>query len=564
MPFLQKLKNDSVYCENMYSEAPYTEAALMCNICGQDVLDYNGYMFRYKDTPKTIFEAMRDKGYYTYTTSYEPQCHPSSVKRGIDEYEYMFGYDPAALWSYRLSHFSGLYKCNEITEADYKVVCEIVEDNINSWLEWLIDLKEAKTTTNMIRDNALDFDVEGVLSAVRDEQAKFLSDKQKYVNSMFIKGTSHKFFQIGGFKQNNKAKNRKKMKLISNKMLKHTKKRIRKMNYKLNKRNCKGFTKGAKTKLVECVKKPSVVSLKNFAKALLGTINVLFDTDLNERMNSNYDCFKDGPSCRTHIDHFIEWTKQYNNEKPYFAFLHVNDVHNPEVFFTYDSDDEKLIEKELLDANELLDKIPSDYYGNLTHDLSLKYIDSVIEYLFTELADNNLKDNTLVVLCADHGFSFAGNPMRDSYVVNLFLENYNIPFFITGTEHKNVCIEALCQSKDIPATICDLVDGIIPLEFSGKSVLRGEGYENVIIEYCGGGCPDIHRRELKIAAFNSHWFVGTLGKLDEKLNVTEVYDLKLDPLQYNNLAKSIDWNSVDEIVTLLATIKNRRESIRAK
>ena len=44
MPFLEELKKDAVYCENMYSQAPYTEAALMNLYCGQDVLENGGYM----------------------------------------------------------------------------------------------------------------------------------------------------------------------------------------------------------------------------------------------------------------------------------------------------------------------------------------------------------------------------------------------------------------------------------------------------------------------------------------------------------------------------------------
>ena len=560
MPFFNSLKKRAFYCENMYSEAPYTEAALMSSICGQDVLDYGGYMFRFKQTPLTLFEAMHNNGYYVYTTSYEPQCHPSSVKRGIDEYQYMFGFDPAALWSYRFSHFASLYKRNELTEEDYETVSEILKDNLDAWIEWLEDLINGCKTTEMIGDNSKNFDAASALKAVEREQKHFLNDRIEYIHTLLQKGKAHSLFKIGGFPQNNKAKNRANM-AYNSKSLKLLRKRIRKMDYELNKKNCKGYKKGPRNRFKELLKSPSLLNLKNYVKALQGSINVLYDLDLNKRVTKNYDAFKDGPSFRTHIDTFIKWAKGYDNKKPFFALLHVNDVHNPEEFFTYDSDDRELIASEIKDANELLDEIPGDYYGSLTHDLSLRYIDGVIKYLYDQLKENNLSDDTIVAICADHGFSFSGNPVRDSYVVNLYLENYNIPFLVTGTEYCGVKIDEMCQSKDIPPTICDLSKGEIPSVFSGRSVLARRSYDNLIIEYCGGGCPDILRREIKLASYDSKWFVGTLGKIKDDTCITEVYDLENDPLQYNNLAKTKNWKSEECVKALLSRIELRKKHI---
>ena len=70
------------------------------------------------------------------------------------------------------------------------------------------------------------------------------------------------------------------------------------------------------------------------------------------------------------------------------------------------------------------------------------------------------------------------------------------------------------------------------------------------------------RRELKLAAFDKSYFVGTLCKLDEPLSedkVTEIYDLKKDPKQFNNLRnKKYDEKQVER---LLNHIQNRRLEI---
>ena len=83
------------------------------------------------------------------------------------------------------------------------------------------------------------------------------------------------------------------------------------------------------------------------------------------------------------------------------------------------------------------------------------------------------------------------------------------------------------------------------------------------IEYCGGGCPDLTRRELKIAAFDKSHFVGTLCSLNDELSmdyVTEIYDLDEDPKQLRNLRnKSYDKNAVD---ALLRHIEQRRAAIK--
>ena len=45
-PFLSKLRNESISGDKMYSEAPYTEAALMSLLASVDTMDNGGYMER--------------------------------------------------------------------------------------------------------------------------------------------------------------------------------------------------------------------------------------------------------------------------------------------------------------------------------------------------------------------------------------------------------------------------------------------------------------------------------------------------------------------------------------
>ena len=561
MPFLSELKKKGIYCDNMFSQAPYTEAAVMNLYCGQDVLHNNGYLFRFRDAKSTIFEEMKKAGYITYFNSYQPQCHPSSVRRGIDYIYYNVGYDQGALWSYRLQHYSEQLKIGQLNSKDMEVLKEIFNDNFSEWLHFIDDLLSKDESTNMIIDNAPSYDPENVKKRVTDEYTLYKLDCKKYIKDVLSTGPSHRLFQIPAYVQNGKIKNREHIDQIRTEMLPLFK-RIQSMNIRLNIRNAKGLLKGPIRKFGQMLRHPNKSSFKKFLKSGFLFVNEIKDIDLFQRIDEDCDLFKNAPSGKTHVDHYLKWSEQHVADGKHFACIHIDDIHNPEVFFTYDSDDMDLVHQEMLEAENVLDAIPKSYYGSITHDLSLRYIDNLLRYLYGELEKRGMLDDLCISICADHGFSFSGNPLRDSFVINLYLENYNIPCVITGCglEHKE--IKNLRTSKDIPATICKLATGTIPQGFSGHSLTENFDYPEVQIEYCGGGCPDLSRRELKIAAFDKTYFVGTLCTLREKLegdHITEIYDLVIDPKQLHNLRHGrYDEKKVNH---LLRHIEDRRVEI---
>ena len=88
-------------------------------------------------------------------------------------------------------------------------------------------------------------------------------------------------------------------------------------------------------------------------------------------------------------------------------------------------------------------------------------------------------------------------------------------------------------------------------------------YPEVQIEYCGGGCPDLSRREIKIAAFDKTYFVGTLCTLSDELvenKITEIYDLLEDPRQLHNL-RQLKYDK-EKVRKLLKFIEKRRKEIQ--
>lgn len=559
MPYLDQLSKQGVCCENMFSQAPYTEAAVMDIYCGQNVLDKGGYLKRFKYAKKTIFEAMKENGYITYYNSYQPQCYPSTLRRGIDYVYYNVGFDLGALWSYRLYHYSSLLNDGELTEDDKNNLIDIFDDNFEEWLLFVRNLMDDDESCSLIRGNDRDYNPQVVYSQVENEYSQYNDNKLEYIYSVLRKGLNHPIYKIPAYVQNNKIKDRSKLNEITE-LFKPLLKDIRRLDLKLNVANNQGFTRGIFRKFKEFCKKPSKTSYKNFLKSLYIVANVLVDLDIYQRIGDNLDEFKNAPSAKMHIDHYIKWATR-NNTEPHFACIHVDDIHNPEEFFTYDSEDLDLLKREKESAQDYLNHIRKDYKGSITHDLSLKYIDSVIKYLVDAMKAKNIFDNTIICITADHGFSFAGYPLRDSFVTNLYLENYRVPFVVVNSGLPAKRIDKICITKDIPSTIIDIAEQKSDPSFVGHSILSDYQYERSMIEYCGGGCPDLTRRELKIASFDSHYFVGSLCSLKDDFEwtkVTEVYDLIKDPYQLNNIRQTVDKDTISKYYY---DIKNRHDEL---
>ena len=114
------------------------------------------------------------------------------------------------------------------------------------------------------------------------------------------------------------------------------------------------------------------------------------------------------------------------------------------MFFSYDTTNREILDKEFDNINKYLDSIDKKYKGSITSDLSINYCDYIIENIFKKLEELNQLDNTCVVITADHGFSFRICPVREAYVNTNYKENYNVPFLIYSKDLKTKKINGFC------------------------------------------------------------------------------------------------------------------------
>lgn len=538
-PFLYSLRDKSISGDKMYSEAPYTEAALMSLLGSIDTMDNGGYMERMKNT-KSVLEVLKENGYKVFFNNYYPSIYPSYMVKGYDERRYIEGFQFMHLWDYRFKYFSKLYLDNNLSNKEKKMLEDMLLDNFKGWLLYLEKIKHNDIETEMLNGNIDITNIDNDIKLVRREYNKFIKNKSEYLNDLFNMGEEHTLFKINNYKMTDKIHNDSVRDEVKNRYY-DTFKRIDELNFKRNVfNNSFPFIKFFKSLI-----KGDINTAKGLAA---GFKNSLFDKDLYERIEGNYDLFKVQRSFHTVSNNFFKWLDK-NKDSTWMSYIHIDDAHFNENFFTYDTDDLDLLDEEFKRINKYLDNLPRDYKGSITYDLSLMYCDNVIKNIFKYLEDNNLLDNTAVVVTADHGFSYYFSPVRERYVISNYKENYNVPFIIYSSDIKGRMISGFCATKDIPATLVSLAGQKVPKYFKGKSLLSYNGEDYALLEYMGGGCPDIKRRPINLGVRTDNYSVVLNLYIDKEFcdrELVEVYDLKRDKYEHNNLKNKKNINLMIE------------------
>lgn len=535
MPFLDKLREEGLTCSNMYSEAPYTEAALVSLLCGVDTLKKGSYIKKLYGK-ETIMETFKKNGYETFSNCVQPLVYPSYSYQGLTDEYYNICYDFETLWSYRLDFYSKEYKEKGLDDKTLNVIADLLDDNFKTWINFLESLRDNKKITSFIYKYIEVDSVKETLGKVENEYKIFKNDKINYVKKLLESAKEHSLFKIEAYSLTKKMTPENMLKVY-----KRYKKIIRKMLYKNMYYNLKN------NKLVLAPKKER--------KALISAyINAIYNRFLHSKIDYKIKSKKAAPSMDTTINHFEDWLLKRKNDKPYFAYIHVDDCHRPEIFYTYDTDDFNKLDEEFANINNYMNNLPKEYRGNLSYDVSLQYADTCIKRLYNFLEEHNMLDNVNIAICADHGSSYTFDPYRSNYVNNVHRENYNMPFVLWNKSMKHQEVKELYNTKDIPATILDLNNIKIPKEYDGISIFKNKGREYVLLENVWGGCPDYNLRDIVLGIRNKKYLVVmdlNINKEFEDGKLKAVYDLKIDKEELHDLKDTIDRSVISKELNII-------------
>ena len=261
-------------------------------------------------------------------------------------------------------------------------------------------------------------------------------------------------------------------------------------------------------------------------------------------------------------DTFVIFLREKGKDKPYFAYIHLDDCHRQEFFYTYDTNDFNKLDEEFKAIENYMHKLPKNYRGNLSYDVSLQYADICLRRLYTFLAEHKMLDNLNIFICADHGSSYTFDPYRKNYVNNEHRENYNMPFVIWSKDLKPEVINGMYNTKDIPATMLAMNNLSIPKTYDGMSILNNKPRDYVLLENVCGGCPDYNLRDFMLGIRNNNYVIVMNVNAHKEFSdgeILAIYDLKTDRQEKYNLKDTLDRSVIEKELKIL---KNEFEILK--
>ncbi len=237
-----------------------------------------------------------------------------------------------------------------------------------------------------------------------------------------------------------------------------------------------------------------------------------------KKMEPDYEAVGLGIDERAMINPAVRFIKQERTSPFFMVFLPVN-PHSP---YIYPSEERFMI------TGEISPDVPYRKKRWLDYMNSLHYADYSLGLLMKRLEKENLLENTLVFIFADHGQAFYQHRMNYLHRHFIYEENVHVPFIIYNKKlfKSRIDFNGITSHVDILPTILDILALEKEKEHEGSSILSE------------------HREQF--ALLHTYWDEDFNGVRDRrwkyimrmKDNYEELYDLENDPLEKKNLAET--------------------------
>ena len=546
MPFLASLSEKGCTYTNMYSQAPYTEAALVALLGGENVLDNGGYILGNSMVKETIFNDFRNNN-YKVILGYSPYIYSKALLRDVDEFFYTRFFSIKPLMDYRLKYFREKRKNENLNEQEYEICMELLKESYVTWIEQLEALINKKEQANLILPLIDDLKkIQNIKNQVWKEYNEFRSQPIQYINRIFDGDKEEILLSINNLYNERKRTISKeallthieKLKIFQKKYTKICKKQKIKRSYWWNCiRN--------KNNIMEC-------------KKLISTyINYYSNNYLSSYFTEANETYKPELGLKNQLDEiYARIQKKDKNNENFLVYIQPQDFHLPSVFHSFDISDTDLLKKEMEEAYNKLTHLNIHYRGNILADLSAAYCDKKIEEFFNKIS-NTLQNEFIFVVTADHGYPCYDNPPRNQIYNQTYREAFHIPLVIfdSGNYHY----------ETIESFNCNVDFGKILKQhaYDFKSFIPSREY--VLCEYAGPGCPFISNNKIWYTYIDDTYRVSFQAYLGETISIQhiqEIYNYKNDKDEMINLIYNKKHN--ENISHIIKCVDIRHEELSSK
>ena len=176
---------------------------------------------------------------------------------------------------------------------------------------------------------------------------------------------------------------------------------------------------------------------------------------------------------------------------------------------------------------------------------SITYVNKNIESLLTTMEDQDLLSDSLIIITSDHGEAFFEHGVLGHPFDALYDENLRVPLIIYSPCKSEATIYSqLVQHRELAPTTLELLGVKSPKIWLGtrssfqKAIFAESAYINPLQ-------MTIDRRRYIIAVINERYKL-----IFNKEGRVELYDLKLDSKETNNIAHS-NMNIVKHMMSLI-------------
>lgn len=186
---------------------------------------------------------------------------------------------------------------------------------------------------------------------------------------------------------------------------------------------------------------------------------------------------------------------------------------------------------------EVIQMILSDYYGLITH------LDTQIGKIIETLKKHNLYDNTLIVYAADNGLAAGSHGLLGKQ--NLYEHSTKVPLILKGPGiPENQEFDALTYLFDLYPTLSELAGLPMPNNIDGQSLIP---VLNGSLKEIRSSLFTAYRHTVR-AVRTKEWKLIRYPEQD----YTQLFNLKRDPLELNNLADKEEFiTKKEELMQLM-------------